>query len=50
MRPGDKWCLCAARWAEAEAGGVAPPVDLAATEAEALRFVSRATLAQHAIP
>lgn len=50
LRPGDKWCLCAARWAEAEAGGVAPPVDLAATEAEALRFVSRATLAQHAIP
>jgi uncharacterized protein (DUF2237 family) len=50
LRPGDKWCLCAGRWAEAEAAGVAPPVDLAATEAEALRFVSRATLVRHAIP
>ncbi|MEI7668554.1 MAG: DUF2237 domain-containing protein [Pseudomonadota bacterium] len=31
LNPGDKWCLCAARWSEAEKAGVAPPVDLRAT-------------------
>jgi uncharacterized protein (DUF2237 family) len=49
LRPGDKWCLCGARWAEAEKAGVAPPVDLAATEEQALGFVSRETLARHAL-
>ncbi|MBM4359033.1 MAG: DUF2237 domain-containing protein [Deltaproteobacteria bacterium] len=49
LRAGDRWCLCASRWAEAEQAGVAPPVDLAATEAQALRFVSRDTLARHAL-
>ncbi|NUP09530.1 MAG: DUF2237 domain-containing protein [Polyangiaceae bacterium] len=40
LAPGDKWCLCAARWKEALAAGVAPPVYLAATHEDALRFVS----------
>ena len=31
LKPGDRWCLCAGRWAEAEAAGVAPPVVLDAT-------------------
>ena len=39
LKPGDRWCLCAARWAEAERAGVAPPVDLAATHIGALRIV-----------
>ena len=29
--PGDRWCLCAARWQEAHAAGAAPRVVLAAT-------------------
>ena len=39
LKPGDRWCLCAARWAEAERAGVAPLVDLAATHIGALRIV-----------
>src|SRR5580704_12136599 len=31
VKPGDRWCLCAPRWAEALAAGYAPPVVLAAT-------------------
>ena len=33
---GDKWCLCARRWAQAEQAGVAPPVILEATSEAAL--------------
>jgi uncharacterized protein len=49
LNPGDKWCLCASRWQQALADGVAPPVDLAATHVTALKFVSLADLQQHAI-
>ena len=31
LRPGDRWCLCAARWHEADAAGMAPKVVLEAT-------------------
>jgi uncharacterized protein (DUF2237 family) len=31
LKPGDRWCLCAARWQEALAAGAAPRVVLAAT-------------------
>lgn len=48
LRPGDRWCLCAARWAEAREAGVAPPVVLAATQEAALREVSLETLKAHA--
>ncbi len=44
LRPGDRWCLCASRWAEAHAAGVAPPVVLAATHARSLEFVDLADL------
>lgn len=37
LRPGDRWCLCAARWDEARRDGVAPPVVLKATDVAALR-------------
>lgn len=36
LRPGDHWCLCAARWRESMRAGVAPPVVLAATHSSAL--------------
>ncbi len=39
LKPGDRWCLCAARFAEAAAAGRAPEVVLAATHAAALEIV-----------
>src|ERR1700721_2675352 len=36
LQPGDQWCLCAPRWAEAYEAGVAPPVVLEATHASSL--------------
>ena len=45
--PGDRWCLCVSRWAEALAAGAAPPVVLAATHAGALGHVSLASLRAH---
>lgn len=49
LKPGDKWCLCVARWAEALAAGVAPLVDLEATHISALEFVSLDDLKRHAL-
>jgi uncharacterized protein len=49
LRPGDRWCLCASRWAEALAAGVAPPVVLAATHVRTLDWVDLADLHRHAI-
>ena len=40
LKPGDRWCLCAARWKEALQANVAPPVVLEATHQKALEFVS----------
>ena len=39
LRPGDQWCVCAARWAEALEAGAACPVVLEATHMSALEFV-----------
>jgi uncharacterized protein len=49
LKPGDKWCLCAARWQEALEDGVAPPVVLAATHQAALQHVSLADLQSNAV-
>ena len=49
LRPGDQWCLCAARWQEALKAGVAPKVVLQATHAASLRIVKLADLKRHAI-
>ena len=49
LRPGDQWCLCAARWKEALAAGVAPLVVLQATHAACLRIVKLADLKRHAV-
>lgn len=46
--PGDRWCLCAARWAQAFRAGVAPPVILEATHVSALEFADLADLQAHA--
>jgi len=39
LRPGDRWCLCAARWLEAHEAGMAPRVLLKATHQRALEIV-----------
>jgi len=49
LKPGDRWCLCAARWQEALEAGVAPPVLLQATHATAVEHVSLADLKDHAL-
>ncbi|BBD59541.1 hypothetical protein NIES2109_23290 [Nostoc sp. HK-01] len=49
LRPGDRWCLCAARWQEAMDAGVAPPVVLEATHARALEVCSLTDLKQYAL-
>jgi len=49
LRPGDRWCLCVSRWAEALEAGIAPPVVLAATHISTLEFVSLADLMAHQI-
>lgn len=49
LKPGDRWCLCAARWKEALDDGMAPPVVLESTHAAALEYVSLADLQQHAV-
>ena len=49
LRPGDRWCLCVARWAEALEAGVAPPVLLSATHERALDVVTLAQLQAHAL-
>ena len=48
LKAGDRWCLCAGRWAEAARAGHAPPVILEATEMSALEVVDLDTLKAHA--
>ncbi|WP_019813161.1 DUF2237 family protein [Saccharomonospora saliphila] len=48
VSPGDRWCVCAARWREAYEAGVAPPVMLAATHERALEVVELDWLREHA--
>ena len=40
LMPGDRWCVCVARWKEALEAGVAPPVVLEATHMSTVEFVS----------
>lgn len=49
LAPGDRWCLCAPRWAQALSAGVAPMVVLAATHERTLDHVSLDDLTMHAI-
>ena len=49
LQPGDRWCLCAARWEEARRAGVAPPVLLEATHEAALQVCRREDLLAHAL-
>lgn len=47
--PGDRWCLCAARWKEAYDAGVAPPVVIEACHISALEFATLEELQEYAV-
>ncbi|WP_090561830.1 DUF2237 family protein [Belnapia rosea] len=49
LRPGDRWCLCAARWEQARQAGVAPRVLLEATHVAALEICALDDLKAHAL-
>ena len=47
LKVGDRWCLCAARWKEAQQAGKAPTVVLESTSASALKITPLSLLRQH---
>ncbi|MGL4512563.1 MAG: DUF2237 family protein [Lacipirellulaceae bacterium] len=47
--PGDRWCVCAARWKEAYDAGKAPPVVLAACHISSLEFATLEELSEHEV-
>jgi uncharacterized protein (DUF2237 family) len=49
LEPGDRWCLCAARWRETFEAGRAPRVVLAATHEATLELVELGDLKRYAI-
>jgi uncharacterized protein len=49
LKPGDRWCLCAARFLQAHDEGAAPKVNLAATHRRTLDIVPLAVLRAHAL-
>lgn len=49
LQPGDRWCLCATRWREAHAAGVAPGVVLGATHLNTLGVVTLEQLRAYAV-
>jgi uncharacterized protein (DUF2237 family) len=49
LKPGDRWCVCAATWRQAYEAGVAPPVVLTATHEETLAVIPLAALKEHAL-
>jgi uncharacterized protein len=49
LQPGDRWCVCAARWQQAYDDGAPAPVVLAATHERALDAVSLDALQEHAV-
>ncbi|ESQ13949.1 MAG: DUF2237 domain-containing protein [Thiohalocapsa sp. PB-PSB1] len=49
LKPGDRWCLCAARWQQALLADCAPRVALRATHERALEVCNMADLKRHAV-
>ena len=49
LKPGDRWCLCAARWREALYADVAPPIVIGSTHEAALEIVSLDDLKAYAL-
>ena len=46
LKPGDRWCLCALRWLEADRAGVALSLDLKATHMKMLEYAPLSKLKQ----
>lgn len=49
LKPGDRWCLCAARWLEAHQAGMAPRVLLQRTHIKALEIVPLKLMSEFAL-
>jgi uncharacterized protein (DUF2237 family) len=49
LRPGDRWCVVAARWQQAYDAGVAAPVVLASTNLRALEVLPLQALRENAV-
>ncbi|WP_308365049.1 MULTISPECIES: DUF2237 domain-containing protein [unclassified Microbulbifer] len=49
LEPGDRWCLCAARWLEAQKHDMAPRVYLQRTHVKALEIVPLTVLRRYAV-
>ena len=49
LKEGDRWCLCAQRWSQALAAGVAPRVNLEATHISMLEFADLEMLEKYSI-
>ena len=49
LKDGDNWCLCALRWKQALDDGVAPPLNLNATNKKTLEYVDLDTLERYKI-
>jgi uncharacterized protein (DUF2237 family) len=49
LKPGDSWCVVAARWLAAYEEGVAAPIVLAATHERALDIVPLEALSENAV-
>jgi len=49
LRPGDRWCVCAARWLQVQQAGAACPVVLEATHEATLNIVPFELLIQYAV-
>ena len=49
LKPGDQWCVVAARFLQAHDEGCAPKVHLAATHLRALQIVPLEVLEEHAL-
>ena len=49
LRPGDRWCVCAARWLQVQQAGAACAVVLEATHEATLQIVPFELLIQYAV-
>ncbi|WP_413702174.1 DUF2237 family protein [Psychromonas sp. KJ10-10] len=49
LKPGNSWCLCLARWLEAEKANMAPRIHLTRTHIKALDIVPMELLKKYAV-
>jgi len=50
LKPGNQWCVCAARWVQAHQAGIIAPLVLEATHESLLDYLPLETLRLHAVP